>query len=180
MIANELHRRINEAKQTRDFSLLPPYSSIIDDTVKTVAKIMRQNNDAIFVADVGDNMYITARAYAYAKADNPLLYSKNFAPLGCSVPKAVGAYYATKKPVLCFVGDQGLLLNIQELHYIAQNKLPVTIVLLNNEKSGMIVGSETKRGFRPLHTTKDSGYAPPDYQKLAAAFGTEIIEVKYE
>lgn len=180
MLTAELKSKIQQAKQSGDLSGIFPFAKEASETEKAVARIMLDNPDAVLVADVGDNMYITARAYADAKADNQLLYSKNFAPLGCSVPKAIGAYYATRKPVLCFVGDQGLLFNIQELHYIAQQKLPIAIVLLNNRRSGMIARAELQRGLPPLHTTPDSGYAPPDYQKLAEAFGVEIKEIAYE
>jgi len=180
MLNRELQNKISLVKQNKDYSILPPYTAEVSDTVKAVSDIMLNNPEAIFISDVGNNMYITARAYAYSLAENHLYYSKNFAPLGCAVPKAIGAYYATKKPILCFVGDQGLLFNIQELHYIAQHKLPITIILLNNHESGMIAGDEIRRELSPLHTTAESGYLSPNYSSLKNAFGVEIVEIRYK
>lgn len=146
--------------------------------VDTIADIMKQNSDALFVCDVGNNEFWLARAYAYACVSNRLLISKSFAALGCSLPKAIGAYYAERKPVICFTGDQGLLFNIQELHYIAANKLPITIVLLNNNSSGMICSvQKAQRRKNFIHTTSDNGYTVPDFKKIAEAFGVSLVEI---
>jgi acetolactate synthase-1/2/3 large subunit len=139
---------------------------------------MKQNSSALFVCDVGNNGFLVARAYAYALVGNRLLLSKSFAALGCSLPKAIGAYYARRKPIICFTGDQGLLFNIQELHFIAENQLPITIVLLNNASSGMIYSvQKAQKREKFIHTTSDSGYTVPDFKKIAEAFNVSLLEI---
>ena len=51
--------------------------------------------------------------------------------MGSALGKAIGFAHETKKNVLCFVGDQGLMMNIQELSTIQRYKLPINIILIN-------------------------------------------------
>lgn len=131
----------------------------------------------VFVSDVGNNSFWVTNAYAYDNCKNRILYSGSFGTLGCALPKAIGAYYASNSPVICFVGDQGLQMNSQELEFIGREKLPISIVILNNNSSGMIKEREDKRfNSKYVHTTLDSGYNCPDFEKLANAYGLEYIK----
>ena len=94
--------------------------------------------------------------------------------MGNGLGKAIGAYYATRKPVVCFIGDQGLQMNIQELQNIVQNNLPITVVLLNNQTSGMIRDREIHRyKGKCVHTTKDSGYVTPNFERIVREYGLD-------
>ena len=127
--------------------------------------------------DVGNNEFWVSRSYVESKIQNRIIYSKSFGALGCSIAKAIGAYYFTKKPVVCFIGDQGFQLNVQELQLIAQNQLPIYIIVLNNNSSGMIRSREkTRYGECYVHTTCQSGYSVPDIMGLAQAYGIQYCE----
>ena len=104
------------------------------------------------------------------------MYSRSFGALGCALPKAMGAYYATGRPVVCFVGDQGIQMNIQELQFVSANRLPIRIVLINNQSSGMIKSRE-KKAFagRYIHTTLASGYSVPAMETVAKAYGLRYV-----
>lgn len=128
------------------------------------------------VNDVGNNEFWSSRACIYSKIANRTLYSKSFGALGCSLGKSIGVFYATKRPVLCVTGDQGLQFNSQELQYIGMNRLPIAILLLNNRSSGMIRSREKQRYGRYVHTTYDSGYGAPDFRTLAKAYGIDWFE----
>ncbi|MCI9508706.1 MAG: thiamine pyrophosphate-binding protein [Angelakisella sp.] len=123
------------------------------------------------VCDVGNHSFMVTNACVYSGASNRTLYSGSFGTLGSALPKAIGAYYGTKRPVLCFVGDQGFQMNMQELQHIAQNRLPITVVVINNFSSAMIREREEKQ-FGPhfVHTTLESGYGVPDLQAMANAY----------
>jgi len=128
--------------------------------------------DQTIVSDVGNHEYWLCRAYAYAGCSNSAIYSKSFGAMASSIGKAIGVYYGTGKPVTCFVGDQGLQMNIQELQYVASHQLPITIVLLNNYSSGMIRSREKQRyGEDFIHTTLESGYSVPDFCIIAEGYG---------
>ena len=146
----------------------------INTAIEAIEQVLKQiSNDSVIVNDVGNNEFWVSRACVESGITNRVYYSKSFGALGCGLGKAIGAYYATKKPVVCFVGDQGLQINIQELQFISQHKLPITIVLLNNHSSGMIKDRELAVYDKSLHTTVDSGYGMPDIKSLVEAYGIQ-------
>lgn len=151
-------------------------SELIDadmDEVPTMIErlLNKLPKDITVINDVGNNEFWVSRACAKVAHAGKVLYSKNFATMGNALPKAIGAYYATRKPVACFMGDQGFQLNSQELQTIAQNQLPILVVVMNNHVSGMIRDKEKAKYDGYLHATKESGYAVPDLAKLSEAYG---------
>ena len=143
-------------------------SPLID---KITHMIESSEDGSCYVCDVGNHSFWITTAYAYSHSKNRILYSGSFGSLGCALPKAIGAYYATKYPVICFTGDQGVQMNIQELQYIAQHHLPITIAVLNNDSSGMIREREKDRYHEHyVHTTRESEYGAPNFREIAAAY----------
>lgn len=140
--------------------------------------IESSSSQSSIVCDVGNHSFWVTTAYAYSGRTNRVLYSGSFGALGCALPKAIGACYSTGAPSLCFVGDQGLQMNIQELQQIVADNVPVIIVAVNNSSSGMIKERErAKYGERYVQTTMESGYSYPDYQELARAYGIHYRRV---
>lgn len=141
--------------------------------VTDIALILQAvGNKDIIVSDVGNNEFWVSRAAALVESTNRILYSKSFGALGNSLGKGIGVYYAAKSRVVCFVGDQGIQINIQELQYIGQHKLPILIIVLNNSSSGMIKSRERLRyKSHFVHTTTASGYGIPDFKHIAKGFG---------
>lgn len=149
------------------------YACDVDLPIEKLGNWMKNLNGRIsMVCDVGNNEFWVSRAYVYSGVKNRILYSRAFGTLGNALPKAIGVYYATRCPVVCFTGDQGMQMNIQELQYIAKFKIPILIVLINNTVSGMIRTHENmKYGDRYIHTEKENGYGVPDFKKIASAYG---------
>lgn len=147
--------------------------------VKTITSILDKTSENItLVCDVGNNSFWITTAYAYAKVKNRILYSGSFGTLGCALPKAIGAHFATKNPSICFAGDQGIQFNIQELELISLEKLPVTIVIMNNYSSGMIMEREiAKYKDHLVHTTTSSGYGFPNFESLANCYGINYRKI---
>ena len=59
--------------------------------------------------------------------------------MGFALPAAIGAKMAApEREVVAIIGDGGYQMTIQELGTIFQNKVPVKIVVLNNEFLGMV------------------------------------------
>ena len=97
--------------------------------------------------------------------------------MGSALGRSIGAYYAMRRPVVCFIGDQGFQFNVQELQYISMHKLPIVIVLLNNGVSGMIRQKEMsshKENF--LHVSSDTGFASPSMSKLMGSYGITYFD----
>ena len=162
-VCNRLKKELFEAD-------INPPTRILSEAFQSIS------NDVTIVNDVGNNEFWSSRAYINTGISNRTLYSKCFGALGCSLGKSIGAYYASQSPVLCITGDQGLQLNSQELQFIGMHKLPIAILLMNNDSSGMIRSRENQRYGRFVHTTPNSGYGTPDFKKLAEAYGIEYIK----
>ena len=143
------------------------------DAISDVLKIIPSNYT--ISNDVGNNEFWVSRACALNHISNRTYYSKSFGALGCGLGKAIGIYYATKQPVVCFVGDQGIQMNIQELQFVSQHKLPILIVIINNASSGMIKDREADHYDYFLHTTNKSGFSSPEYKGISAVYGIDYI-----
>ena len=151
----------------------------VNEVVKGIDSILENIPDSFTViSDVGNHEFWVSRACAHSMRKGNLLYSKSFATLGSAMVKAIGAYYATKEPVVCFIGDQGFQMNCQELLYISQYNLPILVVIMNNFVSGMIRDKEiTDYDARFLHSTKDSDYLIPDFARLVQTYNINYCEL---
>ncbi len=152
----------------------------MEEPQRRIASILNEiNEDATIVCDVGNSELWFSRAFAYTRKKMTILSSKSFKTVGCALAKAIGVYYETKKPVICMTGDQGLQFNIQELQFISQNHIPITIVVYNNHSSGMMRSSEQRMGYSYfLQTTEDSGFGMPMLKDIARAYQLEFFDEK--
>lgn len=131
----------------------------------------------VITTDVGQNQVWVAQSFK-VKDNQRVLFSGGHGAMGYSLPAAIGAYYASLKPVICFSGDGGLQMNIQELQFIKAYNIPVKIVLFNNHSLGMI------RHFQEMYfnsnfsqTKENTGYSVPDFCEIAKAYGIRSIKV---
>lgn len=149
----------------------------INQAVLYISEFLKNiDQDDIIISDVGNNEFWLSRAYELVTCKNKVYYSKSFGSLGCSIGKAIGSHYATGKHIICFVGDQGLQFNIQELQTIVRNQLPIWIVVINNNASSMIKDRELSKYGKVIHTTKESGYFALNLKNIALAYGIKYIE----
>jgi len=153
-----------------------------NSVINNVMEVIRNTEESSpLVCDVGNHSFWVSTAYTYQKAKNRIMYSGSFGTLGSALPKSIGAYYATRKPTICFTGDQGIQFNIQELQFISMNRLPIVIVILNNTSSGMIMEREVaKYGDYLVHTTVESGYGYPNFEKVASCYEIDYIRVDFD
>lgn len=104
--------------------------------------------------------------------------SAGLASMGYSLPAAIGAFYATGQAVVCFTGDGGIMMNLQELQMIDRERLPISVVVINNHCLGDIMAFQ-KRIFAGNYfmTTKESGYQSADFSLIAAAFHLKYTRI---
>ena len=127
------------------------------------------DKDTIITTDVGQNQVWVAQSFIVN--GQRVLFSGGHGAMGYSLPAAIGAHYARGQKVVAFTGDGGLQMNIQELQFIAREKLPITIILLNNASLGMIRHfQEMYFDKRYVQTIKESGYTAPDFMAIASAY----------
>src|SRR3989339_899289 len=138
----------------------------------------KTKNEAVIVTDVGQNQMFSARYYKYKNPDS-YITSGGLGTMGFAVPAAIGAKIgAPKRLVFAVVGDGGIQMTIQELGTIMQEKLPIKILLLNNECLGMV------RQWQQLFFEKRYSFThmeSPDFINLAKSYrikGQKVTERK--
>ena len=106
------------------------------ETIEMINK--HSNGDAIIVPDVGQHQMFACR-YAKFNSTKSMINSGGLGTMGFSLPAAIGAKMGMpNREVVAVIGDGGFQMNIQELGTIYQSKVPVKIVVLNNQFLGMV------------------------------------------
>ncbi len=127
----------------------------------------------IVAVDIGQHQCWCAQSLTLKGSKGRILIGGSYGSMGCGLPYAIGASFATNRGIVyCITGDGGLQMNIQELQTVASENLPVKIIIINNRVLGKI--SEIQAASydkRFCITTPDSGYTVPDFEKLANAYG---------
>ena len=124
---------------------------------------------AVVCADVGQNLMWVAQSFCLS-GGKQLLSSSGHGAMGYSLPAGIGSYYAAPdRQVICVMGDGGIQMNLQELQTVAREKIPLKIFIMNNQSLGMIRTFHEKF-FNNRCFGSVSGYANPDFEKLAYAF----------
>jgi acetolactate synthase I/II/III large subunit len=138
--------------------------------VEKVAELTR--HEAIVVTDVGQNQMWAAQYYGF-KRPRQILSSGGLGTMGYGLPAALGAAVGCPDDtVVCFTGDGGFQMNIQELTTAVQHKIPLKIILLNNGFLGMVrQWQELFFGRRYSSTVLSDGN--PDFMKLAEGYGAK-------
>jgi acetolactate synthase-1/2/3 large subunit len=94
--------------------------------------------DAILTTDVGQHQMWVAQAYPFTRP-RTLLTSGGLGTMGFGLPAAIGAALANPdRQVICISGDGSFQMNIQELATLAELGLNVTVIIMNNQRLGLV------------------------------------------
>ena len=108
----------------------------------------------------------------FIKKGMRMFCSSGSATMGYDIPAAVGAAFAKRGRIICLAGDGSSMFNIQELQTIAHHRLPIKVIILNNE--GYLSMRMTQANFFKGNFVGEgprSGVSFPDFAKVGAAFG---------
>ena len=133
------------------------------------------NDSTIITTDVGQHQMWVAQYYPTV---NPRNYATScgLGAMGYGLPAAVGAQIARPNDlVILITGDGSLQMSIQELATIAQNKLPIKIILLNNGVLGMV--RQLQKIFCKERYNQIQLDGNPNFVKVAEAYGILGIQV---
>ena len=147
-------------------------SSIVIKPQFVIQKLRElSDDDAIIATDVGQHQMWTAQFFQFIKP-RTLLSSGGLGTMGYGLPAAMGAQAAfPKRQVIAICGDGGVQMNIQEMATLVQNRLPVKIVILNNNFLGMV--RQWQELFFDKRYSQTCMELPIDYVKLADAYGAK-------
>ncbi len=143
------------------------------EVVKMVSD--KTNGEACIVVDVGQHQMVSARYYEFKK-HHSYIASGGLGTMGFAIPAALGAKMgAPDRDVIAFIGDGCFQMTIQELGTIAQSKLPVKLIILNNNFLGMV------RQWQQLFFEKRYSFVElqnPDFIMIGKGFGIEGKKVE--
>lgn len=123
--------------------------------------------ECVIVADVGQHQMMAARYYKFSQPKS-YITSGGLGTMGFALPAAMGAQIAApNRKVIAIIGDGCIQMTIQELATISQEKIPLKIIILNNNFLGMV------RQWQELFFEKRYSFVEmenPDYQLLCQGF----------
>jgi acetolactate synthase-1/2/3 large subunit len=155
----------------RDDAIVPQFA------ISRLYEIVRERNalsNTIVTTGVGQHQMWTAQYWHF---DTPRTWftSGGLGSMGFGLPAALGAQAANPlKTCIDIDGDGSFLMNIQELATAYTEKLPVKVMLLNNQHLGMVMQWEDRfYESNRAHTYLGAGFehAPyPDFVTIAKGF----------
>ena len=96
------------------------------------------DSNAIITTDVGQHQMWVAQAYPF-RNPRTFLTSGGLGTMGFGLPAAIGAALAyPERQVVCVSGDGSIQMNIQELATLADLDLNVSVVIMNNQRLGLV------------------------------------------
>jgi len=165
----------------RDDAIIPQYA------IERLWQIVRDRKgleDTIITTGVGQHQMWAAQYYHF-NSPRHWLTSGGLGSMGFGLPAAIGAQAAhPNKTVVDIDGDGSFVMNIQELACAYCERLPVKVLLLNNQHLGMVVQWEDRfYESNRAHTYLGAGQEEepyPDFVKIAKGFrcGARSVERK--
>ena len=145
---------------------------LMGEVVNAVAEA--SPDDTILVTDVGQNQLFATRYFKYHHKRS-ICTSGGLGTMGYGMPAAIGATFAacssedsSRRTVVCFMGDGGFQMNIQELGTIMEQQAPVKMILLNNNYLGNVRQWQDMFWKRRKSFTK---MLNPCYEAIAQGYG---------
>ncbi|MCY8315888.1 pyruvate oxidase [Bacillus vallismortis] len=130
-------------------------------------------DDAVLSVDVGTVTVWMARHFKM-KANQDFIVSSWLATMGCGLPGAIASSLSEpERQAIAVCGDGGFSMVMQDLPTAVKYKLPVTVVILNNENLGMIEYEQQVKGNIDYVTKLQN----VDYAAFAESCGAKGIKV---
>ncbi|HMC65783.1 MAG TPA: thiamine pyrophosphate-dependent enzyme, partial [Gemmataceae bacterium] len=155
----------------RDDAIMPQYAI---DRLWQIVRDRKQLDETIVTTGVGQHQMWAAQ-YWHFNSPRTWFTSGGLGAMGFGLPAAIGAQAAhPAKTVIDIDGDGSFLMNIQELACAFCEKLPVKVLLLNNQHLGMVVQWEDRfYASNRAHTYLGAGHDQepyPDFVTMSKGF----------
>ncbi|QDH78561.1 Rieske 2Fe-2S domain-containing protein [Echinicola soli] len=129
--------------------------------------------NAIMCVDVGNNAYSFGRYFE--SKDQSFLMSGYLGSIGFALPAAIGAWAAVdnERPIVAVAGDGGLCQYLAEFTTLVKYKMPIKLIVLNNNELGKISKEQRAGGWDQWATD----LVNPDFAVYAQSCGGFGIKV---
>lgn len=125
-------------------------------------------SDSVVSCDVGQHQMWVAQHMHFRRPEDHLS-SAGLGTMGFGLPAAIGAQMARPDATVVTVsGDGSFMMNVQELTTIKRRKLPVKILLIDNQKLGMV--KQWQQLFFEERYSETDLSDNPDFVTLASSF----------
>lgn len=146
----------------------PAARQILDAVDAAAAK-----HDAAVIADMAMVGYWTG-GYGAFERSRQLQYAVGWGTLGMALPTAIGPAALRTKPALVVCGDGGFMFAVGELAVLAEEQLPITVLLVDDGGYGMIRYDQLHAG----DPARGVDLVRPSFTDLAAAFKIDAVELQ--
>ena len=158
-------KKIHENMESR-YPLLP------QEIVRGVREVMSPED--IVALDNGIYKLWFSRLYPTFRA-NTFLLDNALATMGAGLPAGIVAkMLSPQRKVLVVVGDGGFMMNSQELETAIRIKVPIVILLLNDNAYGFVKWKQRNLNFENFGMDLSN----PDFVKYAESFGARGIRLE--
>ncbi len=131
-------------------------------------------DDAVFTSDTGMATVWLSR-FVEMRGSRRLLGSYNLGSMANAMPQSIGAQLLDRdRQVVAFCGDGGLSMLLGDLMTIRTERLPVKLVVFDNQRLGMVKLEQEQAGLPEFGTVLDN----PDFAAVARALGITGIRVE--
>jgi acetolactate synthase-1/2/3 large subunit len=165
----ELERRLNEIGRQLEAWLRddePGAADLLDVVHRALPP------DAVVVTDMCIPGYWLG-GYWRVPEPRKLGYPLGWGTLGFGFPASLGAALADAGATVCVCGDGGFMYACGELATVMQERIPLTIVLVDDGGYGMLRFDQLLAGEEPFGVD----LLTPDFAMLAASFGLPSVRV---
>ncbi|GAA3491462.1 thiamine pyrophosphate-dependent enzyme [Streptomyces cremeus] len=158
--------RMRSAFDNRDHLVRPEALAAAIDRVAA--------DDAVFTSDTGMATVWLSR-FVEMRGSRRLLGSYNLGSMANAMPQSIGAQLLDRdRQVVAFCGDGGLSMLLGDLMTIRTERLPVKLVVFDNQRLGMVKLEQEQAGLPEFGTVLDN----PDFAAVARALGITGIRVE--
>jgi acetolactate synthase-1/2/3 large subunit len=137
----------------------------------------KSGSDDVVLVDTGSCFHVACQAWKVKKGQH-FLTTGGLSSMGYWVA-GIGACAANNyRRTIVITGDGSLQMNIQELATIKHNKMPIKVIIFNN--NGYLLIRQTQRNFmdgRLFGEGPETGVWCPDSLRIAEAYGIKGVRI---
>ena len=159
--SREMQKKVSDMRK-------PLRAEVVADAISR-----RLKDDDIIIGDTG-NVTLWVNRFIEAKHNNKLFFSSWLGTMGAGIPGSIGLALASGKTVYGIIGDGSFAMTSMEIITAMKYKLPVKLVVFDNNILGMIKLEEEVMGYPEYGVDLYN----PDFSKLAEASGATGIRLE--